>query len=101
MPCAPVKLPGGITAIACTRAARPGRKGRLCSCNRLATMVCDWPTETGGTCDKNICTNCRRHVRGMDFCPLHRGEPPLTEAELAAAGACEAANAARILGLET
>jgi len=100
MPCTPVDLGNGTTAIVCTR-GRPGSRNRLCSCQRRATLVCDWPVEGGKTCDKNICTSCRRVVRGLDICPFHRGEPPLTEAEQKAAGASEAANAARLLGLET
>lgn len=99
MPCNTVKLPGGYTAIVCT--GRRGGASRMCSCQRIATLVCDWPLEAGGTCDKNICTGCRRVVRGLDICPFHRGDPPLTQAEQDAAGACEAANAARMLGLES
>jgi hypothetical protein len=96
MPCKTVDLGGGQRAIVCTRGSRPLR----CSCGRRTDLVCDWPLEAGGTCDNGVCRECRRLIRGLDICPFHRGSPPMTPEEQAAAGASEAANAARLLGLE-
>lgn len=77
---------------------------RHCTCGRRAVLECDWPDESrsSGKCQMPICDACVRRLGDhpdKDFCPLHRGEPPMTQEQLSAAGAAEAANAARILGV--
>lgn len=80
-----------------------GRRRNLCSCGRFATLQCDWPTEnrSSGTCDKPVCTTCARHVgENKDYCPFHRGDPPMTEAEGIAAGEAEAQKLADMFGIK-
>lgn len=97
MPCTPTKLPNGMAAIVCTRGVRPIR----CSCGRRGNLVCDWPLEDGKTCDKPICKACARHVGpDTDYCPFHRGDPPMTEEQKKAAGEAAANEAAKILGVK-
>lgn len=71
------------------------------SCGHRAGLVCDWPVETRdtGTCDKAVCHACRRPNTEKDYCPFHRGEPPMSASEAIEAGHREAENAARILGI--
>jgi len=80
---------------------RTSKNVNLCSCRRFATLQCDWPTDGGGTCSKPICTACARHVGpDVDYCPFHRGDPPMTDEQKAAAGKAAADEAAKILGIE-
>jgi hypothetical protein len=77
MPCTPVKLAGGQTAIICT-GRRPRRKCSVCK-ERLAQRECDYPDQQrkSGTCDKPLCTRCA--VSGgdnIDFCPSHPKDQP-------------------------
>jgi len=67
-PCNHVKLPGGSTAIVCTRT-----KSRKCHyCGAKANLLCDWPMPGGGTCDLPICPQCS-YPSGpfTDFCKVH------------------------------
>lgn len=99
MPCTPTRMPDGGTAILCTRGGR--KRNLCCSCRAYATLECDWPTADGKTCSKPICRTCARAVGdNVDYCPFHRGDPPLTEEQGLAAGEAEADNAARILGVK-
>ena len=100
MPCNVTKLPNGFTAIVCSRGARHGK--RYCKCGTYATLVCDWPTpeKKSGTCDNAVCTGCARKDGEKDYCPFHRGRPPMTQAEMDLAGERAADDAARILGVE-
>lgn len=61
MTCDRLDLPGGGTAIVCTR----GKRGRSCKvCGRRATRECDFPiTPRGGTprtCDAPLCGQCAK-----------------------------------------
>ncbi len=78
------------------------RKSWQCSCGEYAHLQCDWPepVRQSGICEKAVCRKCARHVDGKDFCPFHRGEPPMTNAEKLEAGAAAAAEAAKILGIK-
>lgn len=69
MGCEHVKLPGGMTAIVCTR----GRsKVKRCSCGRVGTLLCDWKVGNGKTCDVPICEQCAEHVaEDKDLCKEH------------------------------
>ena len=73
-----------------------------CQCGRLTDLVCDRPVDSkrSGTCDKPVCTSCRRVVGDKDYCPFHRGDPPATQAELDIAGDQAAAEAAKLLGVK-
>lgn len=86
---------GKVIGIACG----PRQRKTSCSCGRHATLECDWPTEhrKSGTCDKPICKSCARSKDGKDYCPFHRGDPPLTQEELELEGEAAATEAARIL----
>lgn len=98
MPCTPTTIPGGFTALVCTRRGRSLR----CQCGAAAPLMCDWPTpeRKSGTCDKGLCNDCRRRDGGdKDYCPFHRGSPPQTQAEMDLAGEDAANEAARILGV--
>ena len=69
MPCVPVSIPGGGTAIVC------GVRGRRrCKCGRPATLECDWkvPSRKSGTCDAPICDRCSvSPAPDKDLCPTH------------------------------
>lgn len=73
MPCTPVKLPGGVTALVCTR----GRRGPapLCKdCGRPASVFCDFPStiKPGTTCDRPLCGSCSKSVgSNKDYCLRH------------------------------
>jgi hypothetical protein len=77
MPCIPIQMPGGATAIVCT-----GRRGRRrCSAckNAWASLECDFPTPSrkSGTCDKPLCTDCAIKMgEDLDYCPHHPRETP-------------------------
>lgn len=74
MPCASVKLPGGVSAIVCTSG-----RGPRCACGsgKVPTRLCDWkvPERESGTCDRPVCLDCT-HVpaRNKDLCPAHAAE---------------------------
>ncbi|MCC6914040.1 MAG: hypothetical protein IT566_10095 [Rhodospirillaceae bacterium] len=80
---------------------KTSKRLNLCHCRRFADLKCDWPTEDGGTCSKPVCTYCARHVGpDVDYCPFHRGDPPMTEEQQKTAGEKAAAEAAKILGVK-
>lgn len=96
MTCETVKI-GGHVAIVCSR----GRKRHLCcACKAMAPLQCDWPTESGGTCSKPICRGCARADGDKDYCPFHRGDPPVTHDEAVAAGEAEAQKVADMFGIK-
>jgi hypothetical protein len=72
MICRPVALPGGFTAIVCSR-----EKPKSCACGRRATLLCDF-TVGHTTCSKPLCERCAvralRHGADVDYCPSHPGE---------------------------
>lgn len=75
MTCETVQLPGGATAIVCSR----GRRHRACSvagCARTATLLCDAPKGRGRTCDAAMCAGHATEV-GPDLhhCPSHADAP--------------------------
>jgi hypothetical protein len=79
MPCEVIHLPGGGTAIVCSR----GRRQR-CACGKPATLLCDWKVKgkRSGTCDKPLCASCSHSpAPEKDLCPEHaadwkaRGKP--------------------------
>ena len=80
------------------------RRPWACSCGVYGPLKCDWPTATGGTCGKSICESCARKDGDRDYCPFHRGAPPVPEDVKAeqdrAAGEAAADEAARILGVK-
>ena len=79
MRCESFKLPGGVTAIVCTRGM--GRTTKVCvQCGRRADRLCDWPlggSKTGKTCDRPICSRCALSQPSedgsdtLDYCPPH------------------------------
>jgi hypothetical protein len=66
-----VNLPGGGTAIVCTRGRRPACS--VCG-KRPGELLCDGPgAEPGKTCDARLCRSCAQHVApDTDLCPRHR-----------------------------
>lgn len=93
-----INTPGG--GVAHVKMSKP-RRNLCCSCRAYATLQCDWPKDGGGTCDKSVCRTCARNVGpDRDYCPFHRGEPALTEAEGIAAGEAEAQKAADMFGIK-
>jgi hypothetical protein len=72
MTCEWVRLPGLPGAMVC--GPRPRR--RTCQqpgCRAPALFQCDWPTPSGGTCDRYLCAAHRVSPpgEGVDFCPEH------------------------------
>jgi len=67
-----MKLPGGGTAIVCSRG--PVQR---CKCGALATRLCDWkvPGKKSGTCDAPLCANCAiSPAPDKDLCADHARE---------------------------
>lgn len=84
MTCEHVKMPGGITAIVCSRGRR-GKKPKACAfCGKPSSLLCDFkrraPEISGGvqrlvdkTCDKPLCVACAVSVgEDLDHCPDHK-----------------------------
>lgn len=69
MHCDRVKLPGGTTAIICSR----GRRRPLCRwCPRDSSFQCDWKVGSGRTCDKHLCAEHAKEVAAdKHLCPEH------------------------------
>jgi len=73
MPCDRVPLPGGSTAIVCSR----GRRGAPCAyCGRASSRLCDFPVTKDrgvkGTCDAPLCSSCTTRIAGDgDLCRTH------------------------------
>jgi hypothetical protein len=78
MTCQPVKLPGGVAAIVCSRSRRRPK----CSepgCDAPGEFQCDAPVagKKSGTCDRYMCRAHRVPRRpGIDFCPGHASMSP-------------------------
>jgi len=73
MTCQHVKMPGGVTAIVCSR----NQRKRKCKCGRPGTLLCDWkmPGKARPTCDKPICDRCATSpAPDKDLCPKHAWE---------------------------
>ena len=74
MPCNPVKLPGGGTAIVCSGR---GRRPKPCAyCGRPSSRLCDFPVTKDrgvkGTCDAPLCERCTARIAGDgDLCRAH------------------------------
>ena len=71
MGCEFIKTPDGATVIMCSR----GRKSTPCHyCGKPSIALCDYPTESGKTCDKPICNSCRVKIGpDVDYCWKHEG----------------------------
>ncbi len=72
MPCTPIDLGNGVTAIVCTR----GQRSKRCKeCGARASILCDYPLRgkaAGRTCDAALCTRCAVNVgRDRDYCGPH------------------------------
>lgn len=72
MPCDPVKLPGGGTALVCSRARRP----KPCAyCQSASGRLCDFPVLRNSrrtTCDEPLCPRCTTRIAGDgDLCRAH------------------------------
>lgn len=75
MTCETVKLPGGGTAIVCSRGARPLKR---CACGAVATKLCDADTGNGKTCDRPLCSSCASSpAPEIDYCPDHSNQKRL------------------------
>lgn len=72
MPCQWVKLPGGGVAVVKYGALRR-KRCRYCATD--AAFLCDWPLETGKTCDRLLCgTHAHEVGTGRHCCPEHYDE---------------------------
>ena len=71
MPCIPIDLGNGATAIVCTRE----RAKRCKECGAAASRQCDFPLRgraAGRTCSAYLCERCAvRTTAGLDYCPPH------------------------------
>ncbi len=69
MGCDFIRLPGGASAVVCSRGRRPS--ARCSSCGRPgADLFCDGPKPSGRTCDAPVCRKCAHHVgANRDLCP--------------------------------
>lgn len=72
MPCVRIALPGGGSAIVCTR----GRRQPRCSapgCRRSGAFLCDHPTPGGRrtTCSRAMCAEHRTMSGPLDLCAEH------------------------------
>lgn len=74
MPCTPVKLPGGGTAIVCSRTRTKRRKCYYCS--KPAPFLCDHK-QGGARCDRPICGDHARALgNDVDWCKEHPLKQP-------------------------
>lgn len=73
MTCIPVRLPGGGTAIVCTRGSRRTPRCSMAKCERPGRYQCDAKNALGhGTCDRWLCEMHRTSAGGnVDYCPDH------------------------------
>ena len=70
VPCETVTLPGGQTAIVCSRGRSRIKKCGVCG--RLSSRLCDFKVGPSGTCDKPLCMQCTTRLPGdKDACPEH------------------------------
>jgi hypothetical protein len=72
MPCHPVKLFDGSTAIVCSRGST---RKRCAYCGRASDRLCDFPVLRDGkrtTCDAALCSRCTTRITGdRDLCRSH------------------------------
>lgn len=77
MGCKTVSIPGGGTAVVCSRGRRT-----LCAtpmCSRPSVSLCDYPVERNGkkaTCDRHMCERHRHTIEkteadSIDWCEAH------------------------------
>lgn len=75
MPCDRVDLPGGVSAIICSRGRR--QPAPCFHCRQPSDLLCDFPTNPKGkteaerTCSRPICRACSTRIGGADFCKPH------------------------------
>lgn len=70
MKCAHLKLPGGGTAIVCSRGGRPRR---CFTCDLAGGFQCDWKVSPTKTCDRYICPDHAQLVAPeKHLCPEHQ-----------------------------
>lgn len=70
MPCTPVNLGGGLSAIVCT--GRGPRIKHCTACDRIAPYLCDWKVGHNKTCDLPICKiHAEQVAQDKHLCPKH------------------------------
>ena len=80
MGCEVVKMPGGGTAIVCSRGRKPKPR---CACGRPSTKLCDGPKPNGKTCDEPLCNeHAVHHEPDTDYCPLCALDAPPVQGSL-------------------
>ena len=68
-----ITMPNGSVAHVLHSGPRP--KNRPCGCGAPSTLQCDYPMQTGRTCDKYLCRGCAvRKAPNIDWCREHRQE---------------------------
>lgn len=63
----------------------PGAGGSISPtdcCPEAATLLCDYATAIGATCDRPICEACAVRVGDEDWCPHHPAPGPVEPGEL-------------------
>jgi hypothetical protein len=71
MPCKHIDLPGGGSAIVCSRETRM-RRCSVCKRSTRDYRLCDYPIAGERTCDRVLCAACAAHVEpDTDYCPDH------------------------------
>lgn len=49
--------------------------GRRTRCLAFSTLMCDWPTEAGGTCSAPLCADHAQEIGpGRHLCPIHAAQ---------------------------
>ena len=75
MPCNVIHLPGGGSAIVCSRGQRPKRCS-VAGCRRPGEFLCDHPKVGGKTCSAAICAHHAKAVgEETHLCPAHVDAP--------------------------
>lgn len=56
-------------------------------CPKTRTKLCDYPAGKG-TCNAPLCSDHATHIEGkdLDYCPIHKDRPLVTDSLLAACG---------------
>lgn len=68
-----IRMPNGGVAIVCGSGKRP--RNRCTDCGKPATLQCDFPLMTAGTCDRYLCSGCATSIGDKkDYCRHHTTE---------------------------